>query len=533
MMRAAIYARVSTEDQAKHGYSLDEQREACTRRARELGAAEILECVDDGYSGSILDRPGLEQLREAVREKAIDLVVIRDPDRLSRKLTYQLLLTDEIEKAGIRLEFLDFTWQDTPEGRLFYSIRGAIAEYEKEKIKERSLRGKRQKARQGGIATVPHQAYGYTYNRETKTLEINPAEAEIVRRIFDLFLNQGLGTDRIARLLAAEGIPTKHAQVKGQDGTLRPAGWHRATVIRILRNEMYCGRYHQMRWNSERAPLHAVERPRDEWITVDCPAIIDRMTWERAQEQIAKNRDYRGRNVRREYLLRGLLYCGLCGRRLSGGSWRQHFVYYSCGGKRPGSHRAGEKRVVCPTKYHRAADLERAVWSRLVEFLRRPEAYLAELKACQERGEEARALEGRLAEIREKLEALRQHKLQLISFRKDGLLSPEELARVLADDNKMIQALEEERAALEARISAGYLAEAEAKGIKEYAQRLAKRADNLSFQERRHLVNLLVKCIVVGADGGLVIYGYLPDKLSTIDAGRLVSSSHAESYGGL
>ena len=152
-MRAAVYARVSTEEQAQHGYSLAEQKDSCKQRAKELGATEILEFADEGISGATLDRPGLEGLRDSIKEGIIDLIVLRDPDRLSRKLAHQLILTEEFEKAGVRLEFLDFTWQDSPEGKLFYNLKGAVAEYEREKIKERMIRGKNQKARQGGIPT--------------------------------------------------------------------------------------------------------------------------------------------------------------------------------------------------------------------------------------------------------------------------------------------------------------------------------------------------------------------------------------------
>jgi len=121
-LRAAVYARVSTEDQAQHGYSLAEKREACRRRTEELGASEMLEFADEGFSGTVLERPDLTALREAAASGMVNVIVCRDPDRLSRRLAHQLLLTEEFEKAGVRLEFLDFSWQDTSEGRFFYQL---------------------------------------------------------------------------------------------------------------------------------------------------------------------------------------------------------------------------------------------------------------------------------------------------------------------------------------------------------------------------------------------------------------------------
>jgi DNA invertase Pin-like site-specific DNA recombinase len=181
-LRAAIYVRVSTEEQAVHGYSLAEQREACSQRAAELGAVEILLFADEGASGATLDRPGLDALREAVRMGTVNTLVLRDPDRLSRRLAHQLYLSEEFEKAGVQLEFLDFEWKTTPEGRLFYAIKGAIAEYEREKIRERVTRGKLQKARQGGIP-VNFDVYGYRYDTETGEVSLYDEEAIFLRRL--------------------------------------------------------------------------------------------------------------------------------------------------------------------------------------------------------------------------------------------------------------------------------------------------------------------------------------------------------------
>ena len=85
-MRIATYVRVSTDEQVQHGFSLAEQREACRNRAMSLGAASVVEFADEGVSGSILERPGIIALRDAVKNNQVDMIVVRDPDRLSRKL---------------------------------------------------------------------------------------------------------------------------------------------------------------------------------------------------------------------------------------------------------------------------------------------------------------------------------------------------------------------------------------------------------------------------------------------------------------
>ena len=117
-MNAAVYARVSTDLQAEKGYSLQTQIEACTQKAKEMGAVAIKTYVDDGYSGSYLERPALDKLRDALDAKLYDMVVIYDQDRLSRTLSHQLLLTEEIEKSGAQLVFVSSEYKRTPEGIL-------------------------------------------------------------------------------------------------------------------------------------------------------------------------------------------------------------------------------------------------------------------------------------------------------------------------------------------------------------------------------------------------------------------------------
>ena len=175
----AIYARVSTEEQAKHGFSLNDQIRQCRMKAE---TNKVKEYVDDGISGEFLDRPALTKLREDVREGIINKIICLDPDRLSRKLMNQLIITDEFDRRGIELVFVNGEYSKTPEGNLFYSMRGAIAEFEKSKINERMSRGRREKARQGKVLR-DFQVYGYSYDKESEQFLVNEDEVAIVRLI--------------------------------------------------------------------------------------------------------------------------------------------------------------------------------------------------------------------------------------------------------------------------------------------------------------------------------------------------------------
>ncbi len=187
---AAIYARVSTEDQGK-GYSIPTQIEACQRLAQQEGytVPDSHIFVDEGISGTTLDRPALRRLRELVAVQAIAAVIILDPDRLSRKMGKLLVLTDELQAANIPLLCVSHAVEYGPEGMLFFQMRGVIAEYEREKALERMHRGRLGRVKSG----YPHGGgvpLGYRYIAEPHKgqYEIDEEEAAIVRRIFDLYL---------------------------------------------------------------------------------------------------------------------------------------------------------------------------------------------------------------------------------------------------------------------------------------------------------------------------------------------------------
>ncbi|WP_342577013.1 recombinase family protein [Paenibacillus sp. FSL M8-0142] len=140
-------------------------------------------------SGEFLDR--LHKASAGLRDGLITRVVCLDPDRLSRKLMNQLIVSEEIERNA-ELVFVNGDYQKTPEGMLFYQMRGAIAEFEKAKINERMSRGRREKARQGKVVK-DYLVYRYDYDQESNQLIVNEQEAPIVQLIFELFTTPNNG----------------------------------------------------------------------------------------------------------------------------------------------------------------------------------------------------------------------------------------------------------------------------------------------------------------------------------------------------
>lgn len=480
-MRAAIYVRVSTEEQAQHGYSLPEQKQACRKRAVELGATEIQVYADEGVSGSLLDRPGLTSLREAIRNRQVDCLIVRDPDRLARKLSHQLLITEEFEKAGVRLEFLDFDWQDTPEGRLFYSVRGAIAEYEREKIRERTTLGKIQKARQGGIP-LRFDIYGYSYDKDTKQVSILEEEANVVKNIFAWFVGEDMGANGIARRLNKIGVPTRR----------RRGVWHKQVIMQVLTNSAYMGawQYRKRIWDGKSV---RGMRPEDERIAVPVPAIIDVDTWVKAQEKVAEARRlWAGRGFQ-DYLLSGIISCADCGNTMNGIYslwWGKKERRYTCA-----KHTEGFKNPGCrPRKLILASVLEDAVWEQVKMWLSDPEALMREVAEVQPQME---TLQRELERIKKQLAEVYKGRENILTTLASGLVELDaQTTKILVDLKRRADRWEARQKEIEGSLAG----EGMARGLEELnilAQDLLGRLDELSFEEKKTLVRLLVKQAIV------------------------------------
>ncbi|WP_134686154.1 recombinase family protein [Brevibacillus migulae] len=402
-----IYARVSTEEQARSGFSLQDQLRACREKA---ATDEVIEYVDEGISGEFLDRQALSMLRQDVREGRIKRIICLDPDRLSRKLMHQLLLTDEWDGKGVELQFVNGDYSKTPEGQLFYSMRGAIAEFEKAKINERMSRGRREKARQGRVLR-DFQIYGYDYDKHTESLVINPEEAAVIRQIFQLFTTPHTniqGMNGIANWLTEQGIPTKRGAKK----------WHRQVVRQILTNRTYLGMFYQNRWNTEgmlanrHDPMQEKramrERPVEEWIGIPCPAIISQEMFEQAQLRLEETRRrFAGKSLQ-AYLLSGLVRCGECGEAMIGKqvhNWGKRAYEYADRKRSASTNHSCGNKIRCQM-------LDSHVWEAISKWLRN-ESALAQTSLQAPSQESASHHLAALKRERQKAAAAKQRLLKL------------------------------------------------------------------------------------------------------------------------
>jgi site-specific DNA recombinase len=504
-MKAAHYARVSTEDQA-HNYSISTQIEACQKLADELGYTVDQEhiLIDDGYSGATLQRPGLERLRRLAEQGTIQSIICYDPDRLSRKLVHLLLLTEEWERQGVTIHFVLHPTDSSPESKMFFQLKGIFAEYERAKFMERSLRGKRKRLQEGKVQATYRPTYGYDYHAKRTNpndplvgkYTINPTQADIVKQIFQWFLEDDLSTKEIARRLVAKGTPS-------------PTGlgrWHRATVANILKNYTYAGiMYHNRREHGtsqkESKKTSQRLRPKDEWIEVAVPDFILKEWVELAREKLEQHKRRCRRNSGHRYLLSGMgiLWCA-CGAAMTGRARTRKsgkiYRWYDCNRKYPG---------YWPQERCQIGDLngsiaDEMVWEEIKKVILNPALLIDELhRRYQSKEEELNRLRQDLEVVEERLRKVNEEREDLAYMGRKRFFGPRTLEIVASEAKKLEfeeKGLLEGKADLEHRLGILQVTEEDVNYIEQCCQTLRRNLDNLSFEERRRLVGILANRIV-------------------------------------
>src|ERR1700694_5875923 len=508
---AAIYARVSS-DRQKENHTITSQTAALIEYAQTHGYSVPSEWVfqDEGYSGAILVRPGLEALRDLAAEGQIVAALVYSPDRLSRKYAYQVLLSEELSRCGVELIFLKAPAGTTPEDQLLVQFQGMIAEYERAQIAERCRRGKKHMAHQGGVNVLSGAPYGYRYVKKSDTsaafYEVVEAEAQVVRMVFEIYTQQRLSINAIARLLNERRIATRTG--KGR--------WERSTVWGMLRNPAYRGT--ACYGKTEQRPRQRVtrplrqrkalpsrdvgghERPRAEWIEVPVPALVSEEMFALAQEQLEKNKRHSPRRTIELTLLQGLLVCEQCGYglyRTSTHTSKQRLNYYRCIGS------DGYRRLngpVCRNRPIRQDYLDQFVWSEVIRLLEDPGLIQTEIDRRREAAQKADPFRKREEELRREQARVEKSSERLLTAYQEGLLTLKQLRPRIAASEKQTRCLGSELQSLKmaAVDEAKYLQLAE--NLARFRSKLRVRAEVLDIAVRQQILRLLVKEVLVGSD---------------------------------
>ncbi|MCL2488781.1 MAG: recombinase family protein [Oscillospiraceae bacterium] len=308
-METAIYVRVSTEEQAKEGYSIRGQQQRLTEYARIKGWQIFDVYADEGISGkNIAARPAINRLIGDVGSGLIKNVLVFKIDRLTRSTGDLIYLVDLFNQHDCAfnslMESLDTA---TASGRMFLKIIGIFAEFERENIAERIILGRDRKVREGYTLCSYLASYGYDRPGGQKIQTVNEGEAQIVREIFDLYVNQGITMTEMARRLNLRGIPTK-----------QNTKWNTTGIRNILKNSNYTGdvRHHYL--DGQRAYTAAGRHEQ----------IVSKELFDQARRRLEKNTRMTVRKPpKEENYFAGFLICAACGHKLNA-----HNIYKTTNG---------------------------------------------------------------------------------------------------------------------------------------------------------------------------------------------------------
>ena len=353
-MKAAIYCRVSTDNQEREGTSLETQLEGCLKQCQDEGY-DVAYRLSEVFSGLTLDRPKLNELRELVRNEQIDVLMVYCLDRLSRDPTHGVILTQELDKHSVKLETVTEDVDNTELGKLITYIRGFASKLEAEKIRERTMRGKKARLAEGKLPQGTGVGlYGYDWNKETKRREIKLVETRVVQEIFNR-VAKGESLISIARALNNHSILTKGTKCNSDKRKL----WHSLTIRRMIRNSSHIGKTYFM----------------DILLPDVTPAIVSEDVFHAANAELDKPKVRSGR-PKHDYLLRSHAFCAICGKPLVGHCLNKKYRYYQCSSARPYEN----SKPTCRARYIRADDLERTAWEHTREALSNPDTILAEIQ---------------------------------------------------------------------------------------------------------------------------------------------------------
>lgn len=424
MLRAAIYARVST-DKQRERHTIASQLASLPEFARRQGWEVVGEYVDDGLTakaGHLSARRGFSRLLADADARKFDIVIVIDLDRLTRSedLTERGQVLGAFQRAGVRIavastgQVLDLA---TSGGDLFASLHAFFAAEENRKRRERTSRGRAEAARRGRpSAKTP---LGLRFDRATGEWREGP-EAELVRELF-------------RRLLAGETL----GQIAGdwsQRGIRSPRGqrWHRASLRKIVVQSAYRGE-----WLADRSRK----------IAIRVPALVEPTDWYAAQDKLAANRTVGLRRTKHVYLLEACGICGSCGGRMRIRSPGPSWTYYVCERRFRSLH--GER---CGSASWRVEEADARIWTAVVELLERADLGAIMARAPGQKGDE---WAGDLAAYRRRLKRIDEAEAGVLGRYRRGLVSEHgfdaELERIAAERRMLERQVATAENALSAR----------------------------------------------------------------------------------
>jgi site-specific DNA recombinase len=537
--QAILYARVSTDEQARSGYSLAQQLEALRAYTAREGYEVLEEVSDPGHSGASLERPGMDRVRDLVAGGGVSVVLAQDRDRFAREPAYHYLLRKEFEEHGCKIRALNDRGDESPEGELTDGILDQLAKFERAKTAERTRRGRLRKAREGKVVATRSPRYGFKLNAARDCYEVDEEKMALIRRIFREVAN-GTTLQAIALKLEREGVPTPQGAKFWDrsffrhcvfDDVYSPHSFDEveAVVSPLVAARLDPSKEYGLWWFNRRrmtsTPVSEVSgdsrrygkryssytKPKEEWIAVPVSdAGVPREIVDLAREQIKDNRRPSSAGHRFWELSGGIGRCAACNRVLISrkrnkkkGGRRYQYFYYICSGYNKHGFKACEK-----ARFASATKLERQVW----EFVRGILLDPAELRSDLDRAIELEK-EGRYgdpeAEAKhwlEKLSEIDEERRGFLRLAAKGRITDEELDEELAALGETRRTAERELKDLRRHQERVEQMEQDRDAVLEhYASQAPENLDSLTSEERHHLYKMLKLKVWLAKSGDLEI----------------------------
>ena len=511
--RAAIYARVSDksqdgEDKTSISEQMGEMEAYCKNKGLTITAR--YQEVGRGWSKK---RPEFQRMLADARQGRFDTIVCWKSDRLSRGMYPAAALMEVVEAHQVRLEAV----MDAIDMKTF-GLMAAIGKIELDNFRERSTLGKRGTAKQGRVPTG-RLPYGYRIGDDGRA-EVVDEQAEVVRRIFQMYLDEGMGSYSIAIRLTDDGIPTQNGKLV----------WLQSRVHHILGNAAYTGAwlYGKYRHVSTEDGIRIHDQPEDNWIEIPIPQIIDDETWERAQA-LKKQRSRKAkRNTKVLYLLQHLLKCGECGHNFHArATWSSVTVrngkryrydlpspnrYYMCNGMQ-------SMRLDCRERPNiRAERLEEPIWAEVKRVIQNPGLIVAGIEALE--AQEDGSLEEEMAQAERDLRGIQMEEDRAIRLYVSRKITEAQLDH----QRKFItERLESARARLDdyrAREASGTEKRELMEAVLTWATEIGQGIDELRDEQRKEILQMVVEQVVIDRDNNVDITLAIPidDDPSDLDS---------------
>jgi site-specific DNA recombinase len=415
-----------------------------------------------------------------------------------------MLLVDELPQRGCRVEFVERPMSDDPHDQLLLQIRAAVAEYERTLIAERMRRGRQAKVRSGQLVPWTRAPYGYLLDaerpRDPSRVHLDPVQAAVVEQMFAWYgaPGQPVSLYEVAKRLSEAQLPTPRGGKR----------WNVASVRGILRSPVYRGIAYSGRPRPAPARRHksALQpvgpgqseqpAPADEWIAVSVPAIISQETFEAVQQRLDRNLQMARRHTTTyEYLLRGLVSWGQCRLACSGRTLHPGYHYSFCRGRTDALRLALGER--CPARYAPARALDDLVWQALCQVLSNPTLILHELERAQMGAWLPQALQARRQTLRDVLAQLERQQARLLDLYLAEVLERGKFERKRKEVTQTYHGLTQQLRQLDAQAQQHVDVASLAQGINAFCRHTQPTLANLTFVQRRQLVELLIDRVIV------------------------------------